>query len=320
MSNQKCLLPDDDLEAVLRPPPITDQPSAWYGHIPFANWIVAKARPKLLVELGAHAGISYSAFCNAVLQSKLSTRCFAVDTWQGDRMAGYYGEDVYERFSRFHEARFGAFSTLIRSTFDTALPHFSDGSIDLLHLDGLHTYDAVRHDFETWQPKLSDRAIVLFHDTNERAADFGVWRYWNELAEKHPSFNFPHCHGLGVLCYGKNAPSAATELARLDESDAERFRFRFQAIGERWIAEYLRTVKIQEVEEARGRLQALQSESNSIRIELTTAKAQIANLQSDVCARDTMIQAIHDSTSWRITGPMRTVAGALRRSRRPHSI
>lgn len=309
LSIRKFLLPDDDLEAVLRPPPILDKPSAWYGHIPFANWIVSKAEPKLLVELGTHAGVSYSTFCNAVLHSGLSTRCFAVDTWHGDHMAGYYGDEVYWNLSHFNETQFAAFSVLVRSKFDDALSRFEDGSIDLLHIDGLHTYEAVRHDFETWQPKLSDRAVVLFHDTNEYSPGFGVWSLWKELVGKYPSFEFRHSHGLGVLCYGKDAPPAVRSLADLEESDAARFRSWFQAIGEKWSSTSLLMGRNHAAEEANERARALQ-------FKLDTLHTQIDRLQSDIREKDAIVHALRDSTSWRITAPMRAVIGGLRRSAR----
>ena len=73
---------------------------------------------------------------------------------------------------------------------------FAHGSIDPLHINGFHTYDAAQDDFEDSAPQLSDRAIVLFHDIDVHERDFGVWRLWDELTQ-HPSFDFRHHHGLG---------------------------------------------------------------------------------------------------------------------------
>jgi glycosyltransferase involved in cell wall biosynthesis/SAM-dependent methyltransferase len=209
--------------------------SAWCTHVPFAHWVVAALRPAVLVELGTHNGVSYSAFCEAVMRSRLDTRCYAVDTWQGDEHAHYYGEEVYADFRRFHDGRYSGFSELLRSRFDDALPTIADGSIDLLHIDGLHTYDAVSHDFEAWRPKLSRRAVVLLHDTNVRSGDFGVWRLWQELSGTYPGFEFLHGHGLGVLAVGEDVPAAVASLARLDDSaTVAALRERFARLGERW--------------------------------------------------------------------------------------
>src|ERR1700722_13925202 len=116
-------------------------PSAWWQHVPFAHWIVCATMPRLLVELGTHAGVSYSAFCQAVARAGLATRCHAVDTWRGDPQAGTYGDEVLDELRQFHDERFGAFSTLIQCTFDDARDRIEDGSIDLLHIDGLHSYE-----------------------------------------------------------------------------------------------------------------------------------------------------------------------------------
>ena len=248
--------------------------SAWYGHVPFAHWIVVACRPRILVELGTHNGVSYAAFCEALARFGGDSRAYAVDTWQGDEHAGHYGDEVYWELRRFHDERFAGFSELLRCTFEDALPYFADGSVDLLHIDGFHTYEAVRGDFEAWRPKLSDRAVVLFHDTNMRERGFGVWRLWAELRERHPGFEFLHGHGLGVLAYGPRAPDAVRDLCALTgPREIAAVRERFALLGERWV----------EGSERRGNIAAQQRAEAALAgatQELVDARAERARLNA----------------------------------------
>src|SRR5947209_10503335 len=148
--------------------------SSWLEHVPFGMYVVSLLRPRMIVELGTHKGASYCAFCQAVRELEIDCRCYAIDSWEGDPQTGYYGPEILEELRVHHDPRYGGFSRLIRSSFQDALEHFENGSIDLLHIDGYHTYEAVKRDFESWLPKLSKRGVVLLHDTNVREGDFGV--------------------------------------------------------------------------------------------------------------------------------------------------
>jgi glycosyltransferase involved in cell wall biosynthesis len=265
-------LADPKLDPLFWRPARLGVPSAWYGHVPFAHWIMGAARPACLVELGTDAGASYAAFCDAALRERTNTRCFAVDTWRGDEHARFYGEEVYTDLASFHERHYAGFSRLMRCTFDEALAYMPDGSIDLLHIDGRHHYEDVLHDYTTWEPKLSPRAVVLFHDTNVRERDFGVWRLWNELKDRYPSFEFLHSHGLGVLARGPQAPAAVVALCR--ESDAERVRERFSLLGERWEQDFLRSKLDKQIADLRGELAKLGEEAAAAHAE---AVARIAH-------------------------------------------
>src|SRR5687768_4507009 len=193
---------------VFRQPDRVVNPGSWLEHVPFAFWVVDAVRPATLVELGTHSGNSYAAFAEAIKVLGLPTAAYAVDTWQGDAQAGLYDESVFVEWEAYHARHFSAFSRLIRSTFEEAAEHFADGSIDVLHIDGCHTHDAVSADFATWRPKVSQRGVVLFHDINVRERDFGAWRVWEELRGAFPSFEFLHGHGLGVLGVGATPPDA----------------------------------------------------------------------------------------------------------------
>ncbi len=256
-------------------------PYGWIGHIPFASWLVSILKPKVLVELGTHSGNSYGAFCQSIDRNSLDTRAYAVDTWQGDEHAGNYDESVYANLRAYHDSRYGAFSKMLRMTFDEAAGLFADKSVDLLHIDGLHTYEAVRHDFENWLPKVSRRGVVLFHDTNVYERDFGVHRLWMELIQTYPGFEFKHSHGLGVLLVGEDrspllmsmvdGPSAAgTRLLSLDL---------FQRLGAAIERQGIVLYNQREISELRADMTALGVESANIRHILEQKELHIAEFR-----------------------------------------
>lgn len=246
--------------------------SAWIEHIPFVGFLVSVLRPRTFVELGSHSGVSYCAVCQAVDELGLDTQCIAVDTWQGDPHSGSYGPEILDDLRRHHDPLYGRFSRLMQATFDEALTTVENGSVDLLHIDGNHTYQAVKRDFETWLPKLSQRGIVLFHDIAVRRDNFGVWKYWGELALKYQNFAFTHGYGLGVLGVGGELPADVRQLLTLSPEDAEITRRSFYELG---------------------RAMTLRADAKRVMAELNGLRNEVDRLSSTVQAQEKELNRIH---------------------------
>jgi len=261
--------------------------SAWHEHIPFAMFLVDVSRPKIIVELGTQSGDSYCAFCQAVKELYLDTLCYAIDTWQGDPHAGLYGPEVLADLRSHHDPLYGGFSCLIQSTFDEALAHFADETVDLLHIDGYHTYESVKHDFESWIPKISPSGLVLLHDTNVREHDFGIRKFWDEIKSKYPHFEFLHGHGLGILAIGQIRSPELKQLFQLSEENSNTVREFFFHLGQRLTTKVRTEVRDAELNNI---LHAKDAQITELK---ETRDESILALQNTVKARDESILALH---------------------------
>ncbi len=202
--------------------------STWVDHLPFAYDLVGELRPSMIVELGVYNGLSFFTFCQALEEFDIDAVAYAVDCWEGDAHTQSYDDSIYRDVQAHAREHYRGVAYLLKMYFQEALKQFDDESIDLLHIDGLHTYEAVREDFESWFPKVRPGGIVLFHDVMARIGDYGAWKYFEELEAQWPeTFKFKHGFGLGVLRKPGGAPAAGELLSMLfdpDEQNQKRLR------------------------------------------------------------------------------------------------
>lgn len=183
--------------------------SPWSGHRVFAYDLVANFQPEKIVELGSYYGCSAFSFLQAIKDLGLDTEFFGIDTWSGDGFTSAdYQEDIYSAYKLVQDSCFEKQrANMLRMTFDNAASMFSNESIDLLHIDGSHTYEDVKHDFYTWKDKVKNTGIILFHDVSDDklyGKVMGSHLFWEEVKEAYPyTMEFPFSFGLGILFYDK---------------------------------------------------------------------------------------------------------------------
>jgi hypothetical protein len=179
-----------------------DWHTPWAGHKFFARDLVNILQPKIIVELGTYKGTSLFSFIDGIQHYQTNTKIFGIDTWKEDSHSGVYeGDIIVDSILNTINTHYPNVEIkLIRSTFDDALSEFSDNSIDLLHIDGWHTYEAVSNDFNNWINKMTLDSVILFHDISVTGGIFGVKTFWEEIKQKYEcTLEFDHSNGLGIL-------------------------------------------------------------------------------------------------------------------------
>jgi hypothetical protein len=266
-------------------------PSAWIGHAPFLRYLIRDLQPKIFVELGTHNGFSYFVGCQTIQELNLSAKAYAVDHWQGDQHAGHFDESVYESVVELN-AQYQNFSNLLKMSFLEARSLVSE-PIDLLHIDGLHTYEAVKEDFKTWLPKMSKNGVIILHDIHVRHADFGVYKLWEEIKSQYSTLEFTGSYGLGVVFINGEAHSLYKLRQISDAGLLMQIQGVFGGLSD-GVIQHFRLI------EANRFAQVIANE----RITCDETNIRLS-LERDTLRRE--LDTLINSKSWRVTKPMRKI-------------
>jgi predicted O-methyltransferase YrrM len=177
-------------------------------------WLVQDLRPAVVLEIGTHAGGTLYCWCRL---ADANATIVSIDLPGGRFGAGYTEERAQEMMSLFPSD--GQQLHLLRAdshdpTTVEQLQSILDGrQLDLLFIDGDHTYEGVRRDFEMYSPLAAAGGAIVFHDIldHPRFPACEVRRLWNEVKDdyRHEEITAPPetWGGIGVLWV--DAPTGA---------------------------------------------------------------------------------------------------------------
>jgi len=170
--------------------------------------LVKALRPRAVVEIGSYRGGTLAAWSkvaapDAVLVSVDLPAEYGTPATEDELRALARGEqrvDVVRGDSHAEE------------TCREVVAALAGRDVDFLMIDGDHTYDGVRRDFELYAPLVRDGGVVAFHDVlpHPRVPGIEVDRFWRELRDRyeHEEFvepgnahGFSQWGGIGVLRY-----------------------------------------------------------------------------------------------------------------------
>ncbi len=147
-----------------------------------------RARPhSVVVEIGTASGGTLGSFCKVASRGALVV---SIDLPGGDFGGGYSEAEIprMRRFARGHQVvHFLRRDSHQESTKEALLGILAGREISFLFIDGDHTYDGVKSDFEMYSPLVRPGGIVAFHDIVEHPAHTGcqVDRLWAEIKSRH---------------------------------------------------------------------------------------------------------------------------------------
>ena len=141
----------------------------------------------VIVEIGSYRGRS-AAYMAAALKPDSNIKIFCIDLWANANQEKFVStaNDLEMLKNYLVSLDLYKFITTIRSdsieaSKDWKLP------IDLLFIDGNHSYEGVSGDYQAWYPHVKRGGVIAFHDYHEINWQ-GVRTFVDETASKQIKF------------------------------------------------------------------------------------------------------------------------------------
>jgi predicted O-methyltransferase YrrM len=167
---------------------------------------IKQRNPKYILELGTARGGTLYLFSNIASQDAC---IISVDLPYGFSKIGYsiWRKQLYKSFEKANQKIYLVLeNSHEHRCLETVKSILNGNMLDLLFIDGDHTYEGVKKDFEIFSPLVRDSGVILFHDIVEFPKNnlCKVSNFWNEIKHKYEYMEFVEdwhqgSAGLGLI-------------------------------------------------------------------------------------------------------------------------
>jgi predicted O-methyltransferase YrrM len=116
-----------------------------------------------VLEIGSYLGASACCF-GAAMKESVQGKIFCIDTWNNDAMS----EGNWDTFAKFtkNTVPFAEFIIPVRGFSTEVVDQIAAQTqhLDLIFIDGDHSYEGVKSDWEAYKRFVQPGSVVVFHD------------------------------------------------------------------------------------------------------------------------------------------------------------
>jgi predicted O-methyltransferase YrrM len=169
--------------------------------------LVRSLKPDVCVEIGSARGRS-SCFIGLALKENRRGKLYAIDPHERTNWNDTDSVNTFEILRKnLKMLHLNSWVEIIRQTSDNAASNW-DREIDMIFIDGDHTYEGVKRDWELFVPHVRQFGFAIFHDTTwdlyrgteSSRVDMGVPRFVEELRKQgYPVLTIDRDCGLSIV-------------------------------------------------------------------------------------------------------------------------
>ncbi len=164
---------------------------------------VRKLKPRTVLEIGTAKGGTLFLWTRL---AEPDATIVSIDLPGGKFGGGYSNRwgSIYKRFGRARQKlRLLRENSHDPGTRAKAEGIFGGRAVDLLFIDGDHTYEGVKQDWELYSPLVRKGGMIVFHDVAGNYDDTQVKRFWDsikgEFEHKELAVDPRGYYGIGII-------------------------------------------------------------------------------------------------------------------------
>lgn len=147
--------------------------------------VVKRLNPKTIVEIGTANGGTLFLFANVANPEII----ISIDLPHGSFGGGYsFGKiPLYKSLGKKGVTKLIKANSHSNSTFNKLKKGLENRQVDILFIDGDHTYEGVSKDFQMYSPLVKKGGIVAFHDIviHDKSSGCEVSKFWKEIKKSY---------------------------------------------------------------------------------------------------------------------------------------